>query len=64
MRGLMPDLGVRFAVETYTDTKLASRNLADHRAIFRLLKRGDADAAEDRLKKHLTNSRRHLESML
>jgi DNA-binding FadR family transcriptional regulator len=64
MRGLLPSLGTRFALETYNDAKLIGRNLADHRAIFRLIKSGEADAAEDRLKKHLTNSRRHLESML
>ncbi|MCX6970505.1 MAG: FCD domain-containing protein [Verrucomicrobia bacterium] len=64
MRGLLPGLGVRFALETYTDAALVSRNLADHLAIFRLIKKGDGDAAEARLTKHLLDSRRHLESML
>lgn len=64
MRGLLPGLGVRFALETYNDDALVNRNLADHRAIFRLMKLGDADAAESRLKKHLLDSRRHLKSML
>jgi len=64
MRGLLPGLGVRFALETYTDAALVSRNLADHRAIFRLIKRGDGDVAEARLKSHLIDSRQHLESML
>jgi len=64
MRGLLPGLGVRFALETYTDADLVGRNLADHRSIFRLIKSGDGDSAEARLNKHLTDSRQHLESML
>ena len=63
MRGLLPGLGVRFALKTYTDAALVNRNLADHRAIFRLIKNGNGEAAEARLKKHLIDSRRHLESM-
>ena len=64
MRGLLPDLGVKFALETYTNASLVQRNLEDHRAIFRLLERSDAIAAERRLRKHLLDSRRHLEALL
>ncbi|MFZ4681523.1 MAG: FadR/GntR family transcriptional regulator [Terrimicrobiaceae bacterium] len=64
MRGLLPGLGVRFALETYTEPKLIKKNLADHRAIFRHIQCGDSDAAEARLRIHLLRSRRHLESML
>jgi DNA-binding FadR family transcriptional regulator len=64
MRGLLPGLGVRFALETYTDVDLVRRNLADHRAIMRLAATGDADGAENRLRKHLITSRNHLEAMV
>lgn len=64
MRGLLPGLGVRFALETYIDPALVRRNLADHRAILRLVETGDADGAEKRVRQHLMSSRKHLESML
>ena len=64
MRGVLPGLGVRFALETYTSPSLIKRNLADHRAILRHLTRGHGDEAEERLRDHLMRSRQHLESML
>jgi len=64
MKGLMDDLGRRFAKETYTDHSLVRQNLADHRAIHRLIASGNAEGAEARLARHLIKSREHLEAML
>lgn len=64
LRGLLPSLGIRFALETYTDPSLIPAKLADHRAILRLILRGDADGAEARVRRHLGASRRHLEQLV
>ncbi len=63
MMGLLPELGLRFALETYTDSSLVKQNLADHRALLGWLELNDAEGAVRCLTHHLLASRRHLELM-
>jgi len=62
--GLLPGLGVRFASETYVDAALVSKNLGDHESICEALDAGRGELARQRLRKHLLDSRAHLEEVL
>jgi len=64
MKGLLPGLGVRFMRDTYVETGLVEKILEEHRAIFRALEMGDGAAASALLRRHLVNSRRHLERLM
>ena len=61
---ILPTLGLRFAVETYTNRDLARKNLRDHKQINRAIKAEDVALAGDAMKRHLEESREHLQSML
>ena len=61
---MLPTLGIRFAIETYTDRDLARKNLRDHKKISRAIKAGDVDSAEAAMKLYLQGSREHLQEML
>jgi GntR family transcriptional regulator, transcriptional repressor for pyruvate dehydrogenase complex len=61
---MLPTLGLRFAVETYTNRDLARKNLRDHKQINRAIKAGDVGAADAAMKQHLLESREHLQGML
>ena len=63
-RGLLPGLGRRFALMTYTDAGLTKRTLKDHRSIVVAIERRDADAAEASLRQHLGWSRENLDHVL
>lgn len=64
MEGLLSGLGIRFAKETYLNSDLVAKNLADHEAICGALENGDASLARRQLCRHLEDSRRHLEELL
>lgn len=61
---ILPTVGLRFAIETYTKSDLARKNLRDHKRITQAIKAGAADVAEEAMRKHLQDSRQHLESLL
>lgn len=61
---MLPTLGLRFAAETYTSHDLAGKSLRDHEQICRAIKAGDADRADTAMRRHLQESREHLERML
>jgi DNA-binding FadR family transcriptional regulator len=63
-RGLLPGLGRRFALLTYTEAALTAKTLDDHRKIVGALDGGDADQAEINLRAHLAWSRENLERVL
>lgn len=63
-RGLLPGLGRRFALLTYTDPALIKRTMEDHRRIVTALDARNADKAEASLRAHLTWSRENLENLL
>lgn len=57
---LLPEIGVRFAHETYTESALVAKNLRDHIAIYAALVDGNARLAAAAMHHHLSDSRRHL----
>ncbi len=63
-RGLLPGLGRRFALLTYTEAALTARTLNDHRKIVAALDAGDTKQAEISLRAHLAWSRENLERVL
>jgi DNA-binding FadR family transcriptional regulator len=64
MGGLMPGLGVRFALETYVESWLVKTILAEHRAICRSLDAGSGLQARRELQRHLKASRNRFEFLL
>lgn len=64
LEGLYDGAAVNFARATYTDISLTAKILADHTAICEALEMGSADQANACLKKHLLDSRNHLEELL
>lgn len=64
MDGLYDGVAMRFARATYVDTALTSVNLVAHAAICKALESGDPRQAVTVLRKHLTESRKHLERLL
>jgi GntR family transcriptional repressor for pyruvate dehydrogenase complex len=63
-RGLLPGLGRRFALLTYTEAVLTTKTLDDHRKIVAALDGRDANQAEISLRAHLAWSRENLERVL
>ena len=60
---LLPELGIRFAHETYVEISLVSKNLSDHKAIFSDLAAGNARNAAATMHSHLSDSREHMARM-
>lgn len=63
-RGLLPGLGRRFALMTYTKAELIEQTLLDHRKIMAAVEARDAVQAELCLRAHLCWSRENLDHLL
>lgn len=64
MRGLLPNIGVRFMRETYVEEGLTQKILEEHCAIFQAISVRDSVLAEKLMRRHLVNSRSHLERLI
>lgn len=64
LEGVYDGVALRFARATYIEESLASKTLAEHRAICDALDVGSAAQARSLLLAHLRDSRKHLEQML
>ncbi len=59
-RGLIPNLGEKFARATYTDMELTERTLADHRNINAAVQAMDEEVAVRYLSEHINWARVHM----
>lgn len=64
LEGLYDGVAMRFARATYVNTALTSTNLAAHEAVCEALEAGESERASSLLRRHLKESRTHLERLL
>jgi GntR family transcriptional repressor for pyruvate dehydrogenase complex len=60
LNAVLPEIGRNFARQTHSDTTVAQKTLREHQQIFHALERRNPAQAEQRMRKHLEQSRVHL----